>query len=61
MATPSSIIVWRIPWTEEPGRLEINILNSSEFNMFSDRSKYPHTYVNSKMHLYRHMCAHQYT
>ena len=21
MATPSSILAWRIPWTEEPGRL----------------------------------------
>ena len=23
MATHSSILVWRIPWTEEPGRLEL--------------------------------------
>ena len=22
MATPSSILVWKIPWTEEPGRLQ---------------------------------------
>ena len=22
MATPSSILAWEIPWTEEPGRLE---------------------------------------
>jgi len=22
MATSSSILVWRIPWTEEPGRLQ---------------------------------------
>ena len=22
MATQSSILVWRIPWTEEPGRLQ---------------------------------------
>ena len=21
MATPSTILAWRIPWTEEPGRL----------------------------------------
>ena len=21
MATPSSVLAWRIPWTEEPGRL----------------------------------------
>ena len=23
MATHSSILAWRIPWTEEPGRLQI--------------------------------------
>ena len=22
MATPSSILAWRVPWTEEPGRLQ---------------------------------------
>ena len=22
MATPSSILAWRIPWTEDPGRLQ---------------------------------------
>ena len=22
MATPSSLLAWRIPWTEEPGRLQ---------------------------------------
>ena len=22
MATPSSILAWRIPWAEEPGRLQ---------------------------------------
>ena len=22
MATPSSILAWRTPWTEEPGRLQ---------------------------------------
>ena len=22
MTTPSSILMWRIPWTEEPGRLQ---------------------------------------
>ena len=22
MATPSSILAWRIPWTKEPGRLQ---------------------------------------
>ena len=22
MATPASVLAWRIPWTEEPGRLQ---------------------------------------
>ena len=28
MATPSSILAWRIPWTEEPGRLQSMRLQS---------------------------------
>jgi len=31
MATHSSILVWKIPWTEEPGRLQ---------SMVSQRVKY---------------------
>ena len=29
MATHSSILAWRIPWTEEPGGLSINIKTTS--------------------------------
>ena len=28
MATPSSILAWRIPWTEEPGRLQSMVAKS---------------------------------
>ena len=28
MATHSSILAWRIPWTEEPGRLQSKVLQS---------------------------------
>ena len=28
MATHSSILAWRIPWTEEPGRLQSIVLQS---------------------------------
>ena len=28
MATQSSILVWRIPWTEEPGGLVCGVANS---------------------------------
>ena len=27
MATHSSILAWRIPWTEEPGRLQVTVLH----------------------------------
>ena len=26
MATPSSVLAWRIPWTEEPGELQFIVL-----------------------------------
>ena len=29
-ATPSSILAWRIPWTEEPGRLQSMGLQESD-------------------------------
>ena len=33
MATHSSILVWRIPWTEEPGRLQsIRLQSRSRLN-----------------------------
>ena len=28
MATHSSILAWRIPWTEDPGRLQSMVLQS---------------------------------
>ena len=41
MATHSSILVWKIPWTEEPGRLPLMGLHSwtqlSDFHI--------HTYI----------------
>ena len=32
MATHSSILAWRIPWTEEPGRLQSTGLQRVEHN-----------------------------
>ena len=29
MATPSSILAWEIPWTEEPGRLVLGVAKVS--------------------------------
>ena len=30
MATYSSVLVWEIPWTEEPGRLQFMVLQKSQ-------------------------------
>ena len=30
MATHSSILAWRIPWTEEPGGLEVHRITESD-------------------------------
>ena len=30
MATPSSILAWEIPWTEEPGRLQCMVSQESD-------------------------------
>ena len=30
MATYASILVWEIPWTEEPGRLQFTVLQKSQ-------------------------------
>ena len=30
MATPFSILAWKIPWTEEPGRLQLMGLQESD-------------------------------
>ena len=40
MATPSSILAWRIPWTEEPGRLQ-----SMGSQRMDSTEQLTHTYV----------------
>ena len=37
MATHSSILAWKIPWTEEPGRLYIYIYISISISLESER------------------------
>ena len=36
MATHSSILAWRFPWTEEPGRLVIEMFRPFPFNVTTD-------------------------
>ena len=39
MATHSSILVWRIPWTEEPGGLQIMGLQRVGHNFVTKQKK----------------------
>ena len=41
MATPSSILAWRIPWTEQPGRLQS--MGSQELDMTYRLNHHHHT------------------
>ena len=49
MATHSSLLAWRIPWTEEPGRL--HFIGHKESDMTSD----PHTSLR-KRNFYLSQC-----
>ena len=40
MATHSSILAWKIPWTEEPGGLPSKILQKADHSWVAE-----HTYV----------------
>ena len=46
MATHSSILAWKIPWTEEPGRLQY--MGHKELDMMTERlnnNKYVYTWL----------------
>ena len=43
MATHSSILAWRIPWTEEPGRLQS--IESQGWTRLKQLSTHTHTHV----------------
>ena len=49
MATPSSILAWRIPWTEEPGGLQSmgsqKVGRNWETNTHTHTHTYAHTYA----------------
>ena len=38
MATHSSILVWRIPWTEEPGGLESDMTEETAWTCSADKN-----------------------
>ena len=51
MATHSSILTWRIPWTEEPGRLQ---------SMSSQWSHMSHTHTHTHTHTHIHIQTHKH-
>ena len=47
MATHSSILAWRIPWTEEPGRLQsMGSQSQTQLKQLSTHT-HTHTYMSS--------------
>ena len=53
MATHSSILTWRIPWTEEPGRLQSMGLQKSQAQLSDKKKKKKTPKVN------HHLCLQQ--
>ena len=47
MATPSSILVWRIPWTEEPGGLQP--MGSQSLTRLSTHAGHTQAHVHNKV------------
>ena len=50
MATHSSILTWRIPWTEEPGRLQC--MGSQRIGHDCSDWAHTHTYVYTRTYMY---------
>ena len=49
MATHSSILAWRIPWTEEPGGLQSMGLQRVTKHMLAHTHTHTHTYTHTHM------------
>ena len=50
MATHSSILAWRIPWTEEPGRLQS--MGSQRVTHDCATNTHTHTHTHIYIHIY---------
>ena len=60
MATHSSILAWRIPWTEEPGRLQ-SIVSQRVRHCWSDLALHDmHTHTHTYIYIYTHIYIHTY-
>ena len=49
MATHSSVLAWRIPWTEEPGGLQS--MGSQSDTTLSDSHTHTHTHTHTQQEL----------
>ena len=49
MATHSSILAWRIPWTEEPGGLQSMGLQRVRHNSATKHSTAQHSFISSPL------------
>ena len=50
MATHSSFLTWRIPWTKEPGRLQFMALQQSDTTERLSKSTRTHTHTHTHIH-----------
>ena len=51
MATHSSILAWRIPWKEEPGRLQSMGLHRIRYDWLTNTSVYRYITIKSRTHV----------
>ena len=52
MATHSSILAWRVPWTEEPGGYSLRRQNSQTRLSMQEKEAHLHLYIpHSDLHL----------
>ena len=59
MVTHSSILAWRIPWTEKPGGLQSMGLQRVRQNRAQHAESHRSVYV--YMHIHACICVHEYT
>ena len=55
MATHSSILAWRISWTEEPGRVGHNLATKPPPPLYICICKNIHIYVYARIYTYTHL------
>ena len=56
MATHSSILAWRIPWTEEPGKLQsIELQGRNRLKQLKRLSSHPKTELEFELQLTHHI------